>query len=292
VSESVIQDAYTPVNANQYIGDVLQSGYKFNEKYYWCVNNSGKIVITDKDMHKLSTITGLISPRYIAFVSNSKAYVSNLQLNNNAANYIQVIDLNTNTISKSIRLDGWTEEMVQSYGNVYVCNQRKKYLYVIDAANDIVSDSIPLNATSACIVKDQSEKLWVSCNSDATNNINARLVRINPVSKTIEADLSLQTTQASVSRLHVNGDGSNLYFLLNDLYRMPVSSLSVPSAALVLQNNQQFYGFCIDPSDETIYVSDAIDFIQNGSILRYKPDGTYLGSFKAGVAPGYMWIEE
>jgi DNA-binding beta-propeller fold protein YncE len=290
-SGSIVPDAYGPANSNQYIGDVIQNGIKFNENYFWAVNHSGKIVVTDKNFIKLASVGGFISPRYIVFVSNNKAYVSNLQLNNNVANYIQVLNVNTNSISKTIRLDGWTEQMVQSYGKVYVCNQRKKYVYVIDASTDLLSDSIFVNATNACIVKDRNEKLWVSCNADSVNNIPARLLKINPINDSVESDISLQTTHNSVSQLKINGSGNTLYYLLNDLFKFSISATS-PSATFIQQGTRVFYGLCIDPDDETIYIADAIDYNQNGSILRYKSDGTFVSTFKSGIIPGYMWVDE
>jgi len=254
------------------------------------VNSSGKIVVTDKNFIKLASVPGFISPRYMEFVSNNKAYVSNLQLSN-VANYIQVLDINSNTISKTIRLDGWTEHMVQSYGKVYVCNQKRKYIYVINASSDLVVDSIYVNATNACVVKDKNEKLWVSCNADAANNIPARLVRIDPAKDSVEADISLQTTQNSISVLAINGTGDNLYYLMSDAFKMSISA-TTPTGAFTQQGSRTFYGLCVDPSDETIYISDAIDYNQDGNILRYKADGTYVSTFKAGIIPGFMWIDE
>lgn len=287
---AVVPDAYAPANSNQYIGDVLQSVGKYGTKYYWVVNNSGKVVVTDKNFLKLATVTGFISPRYITFVSNNKAYVTNLQLNNALPNYVQVFDLNTHVISKSIRIDGWTEQMAQSYGEVFVCNQRKKYVYVIDAVTDQVSDSIFVNATSSCIVKDQNEKLWLSCNADAGNNLSARLLRIDPATRVIEADVSLQTTQASVSALAVNGAGDQLYFLLGDAYRMPIGS-ATPLLA-VSQGSRVFYNLAVDPEDETLYIADAIDYNQAGTVLAYDAAFNLKATFKAGVIPGYMHFDD
>lgn len=289
LSGGIVTDAYGPANSGQYIGDVLQSCVRFGNNYYWVVNNSGKIVVTDKDFLKQASIAGFVSPRFIEIVSNNKAYVSNLQLSASQPNYIQVVDLNTNTISKTIRLDGWTEEMEQSYSKVYVCNQRKKYVYVIDASTDVISDSIFVNATNASIVKDQNEKLWVSCNADAANNIPARLVRIDPLNNSIEADISLQTTANSVSRLVINGNGNTLYYLMGDVYKMPITASA--GTLVASQGSRVFYGLCVDPVDETVYVSDAIDFNQNGNIWIYKADGTYLNTFKSGLIPGFMWVE-
>src|ERR1700741_463339 len=224
-NNSTVINAYATSNSNQNLGDVLQSVTKFNEKYYFVVNPSSKIVVCDKNFVRLTTIGGFISPRYIQVVRDNKAYVSNLVLPNNPnqKNYIQVLDLTQNVIKDSIRIDGWTEQMVQAFDKVYIANQNKKYVYVINASNDKL-DSIYVGATSACIVKDVNEKIWVSCNADVANNLSAKLVRINPVADSVEVTISLNTTQNSVSRLCVNGGGTTLYYLLNDVYKMDINA--------------------------------------------------------------------
>ncbi len=289
VSGNVVTDAYRTANNNQYIGDVLESYSRFEGKYYWAVNNSGKVVITDLNFVRLSSVSGFISPRYIEVVGNNKAYVSNLQLNLQLPNYIQIIDLNQNAITGTIRIDGWTEQMAQSYGKVFITNVYKKYLYVVDASSDAVVDSIFLNAGSNCIIKDQNEKIWVACDTSAGNS--SRLVRINPVSHQIELDLSLHSTQSSISRMEINGSGSTIYYLMNDLYKFGITQTAVPTASFILQSGRTFYGLGIDPYDETIYVSDAINFNQSGVVYRYKSDGTAVANFHAGIIPGNMTVE-
>jgi len=291
-SNATIINAYAASNSNQNLGDVLQSVTKFNDKYYLVINNSGKVVVCDKNFVRLTTISGFISPRYMQVVSNNKAYVSNLKLpnNTNQTNYIQVLDITINTISKSIRLDGWTEQMVQSYGKVYITNQNRKYVYVIDALNDNL-DSIYVGATNACIVKDGNEKLWVSCNADSANNISAKLIRIDPISNTIEATISLQTTQNSISRLCINGDGTTLYYLLNDVYKMDINATVCPTAGIITQGTHTFYGLCIDPDDETIYVSDAVDYNSNGKLYRYQANANYIGTYTTGIIPSFMLMD-
>lgn len=291
-SNTTAINAYAAANSNQNLGDVLQSVTKFNGKYYLVVNNSGKVVVCDKNFTRLSTINGFISPRFIQVVSNNKAYVSNLKLPNNPnqTNYIQVLDLTTNTISKSIRLDGWTEQMVQSYGKVYVTNENKKYVYVINSLTDNI-DSIYVGATNSCIVKDANEKIWVSCNADATNNVSAKLIRINPIIDSVEAAVSLQTTQNSIGRLCINGAGTTLYYLMNDVYKMNINAISCPTTGIISQGTRIFYGLGIDPDDETIYISDAVDYNSNGKLYRYQANTNYVGTYTVGIIPGFMLID-
>ncbi|HKC67714.1 MAG TPA: DUF5074 domain-containing protein [Bacteroidia bacterium] len=291
-SNATVINAYAQANSNQNLGDVLQSVTLFNEKYYLVVNNSGKVVVCDKNFVRLTTISGFISPRYMQVVRDNKAYVSNLKLPNNPnqKNFIQVLDITQNSIKDSIRIDGWTEQMVQAYDKVYVTNQNKKYVYVIDAATDKL-DSIYVGATNACIVKDVNEKIWVSCNANASNNISAKLVRINPVADTIEATIYLQTTQNSISHLCINGNGTTLYYLMNDVYKMDINATVCPVAGIITQGTRTFYGLCIDPADETIYISDAVDYNSNGKLYKYQSNANYIGTYQIGLIPGFMLMD-
>ncbi|MEO8761467.1 MAG: DUF5074 domain-containing protein [Bacteroidia bacterium] len=289
-TNATIIKAYASANSNQNLGDVLQSVTKYNDNYYLVVNNSGKVVVCDKNFKRLSTISGFISPRYMQVVSNNKAYVSNFVIPTqaNQTNYIQVVDINANIISKSIRIYGWTEEMVQSYGKVYIANQYKNYVYVIDASNDKL-DSIFVGATSACIVKDENEKIWVSCNADAAHNINAKLVKINPLLDSVEATISLNTTQNSISHLCINGAGNTLYYLMNDVFKMDIGSTT--GTNIIQQGTRSFYGLCIDPNDETIYVSDPGNFNANGKLYRYQNNYKLIGTYSVSIGPGTMLFD-
>ena len=294
-SNQIMQlNAFGTANVSQSLGDVLQSVSKFNNLYYLVVNNSGKILVCDKNFVRLTTINGLLSPRYITFVSNNKAYVTNLKLPGTAdqTNYIQVIDLNTNTIMSTIHLNGWTEQMVQSYGKVYVSNQNTKYVYVIDAASDKLIDSIFVAASNLGLVKDENEKIWASCNADSIHQIASRLVRINPVNDSIEASISLNSMNNSISRLTINSRGNTLYYLLNDLYKLPITATQCQASPYILQGSHNYYGLSIDPDDESIYISDAVDYNSNGKLYHFQSNTTLIGSYMTGVIPGYMLMDE
>jgi len=290
VSNATTINAYASANTNPSLGDVLQSLTIYNDKYYFVVNNSGKIVVCDKNFVRLTTISGFLSPRYMQVVSANKAYISNylLPTNPNQTNYIQVLDVATNVITKTIRLDGWPEQMVLSYGKVYITNQNKKYVYVIDSSTDQM-DSIYVGSPSLGIVKDANEKLWISCDADASINTSARLVEIDPLTNKLQDSVSLNTTQNSISRLSINGNGTSLYYLMNDAYKMDIATHAITN--IIQQGTHTFYGLCIDPNDETIYISDAGNYNSNGKLLRYRSNFSATGTYTVGLIPGYMLMD-
>ena len=79
------------------LGDVVQSMNIIGANAYILVNGSSKIEVASVDsMYSVATIDA-VSPRYIAKVTDNKAYVTDWGING-----VQVIDLLTNTISSTI----------------------------------------------------------------------------------------------------------------------------------------------------------------------------------------------
>ena len=146
------------------IGDVLQSVTLHNNKYYFVVNNSGKIVITDTNLVYQSEITGLNSPRYFVAKGN-KGYVSDLK-----QNAIYVLNLTTNQIVKQIRTTGWTESLLINNNKLYALD-RGNYLnnigdnkvYIVDIDLDTIKDSVVTALDPNSMVIDDNNKLWVLC---------------------------------------------------------------------------------------------------------------------------------
>ena len=67
---------------------------------------------------------------------------------------------------------------------------------------------------------------------------------------------------------------------------MSISDTSLPSTPFINGNGKLFYSLAVDPNRNEIYVSDAIDYLQRGSIYRYSAAGNLIDQFKAGIIPG------
>ncbi len=275
-SGSAVEDLYQPANGVA-LGDVCQSMSLFNGKGYVVVNNSGKVVVVDPSSFvATATITGFNSPRYFLPVSNSKAYVTDIH-----ANGIAVVNLSTNTITGSIHCPGWTEELVLAYGKAYVTNETRDKVYVIDTSNDQITDSITVSMGGNSIVADANGKLWVMCSSASS-----KLYRIDPVSMQVEELYTFPNSSDSPWRLNINSGSDTLYYLNKDVYRMPISASALPGSPFVATDGRNLYGIGVEPNSGVVYVADAIDYVQRGTVYRYKADGSLINSFQAGIIPG------
>jgi DNA-binding beta-propeller fold protein YncE len=281
----IYPDVFEKTNGRK-LGDVFQSVTVANGKAYLVVNNSRKIeVIHPETYQSIATITGFTSPRYMLAVSPTKAYVSEYY-----ADAIRVVDLTSNSIIKSIPIQGWMDEMVQLNNKVYVTNAKKDYIVSIDISTDSIVDTIQVVFNSVSLQVDSGNKLWVLSNGDSNKGIRPALQRINPITATVEKTFPLSFAQADVSRLRINKMRSTLYWLSKHVYAHTVSDSAVSSTAFIQSANQNFYGLGVDPFDGEIYVSDAKDFVQQSVINRYRANGTFIGDFKAGLITGGFYF--
>ena len=273
------EDLYEPANGSS-IGDVCQSMVLYSGKGYVVVNNSGKVVVVDpNNFTSMATITGFTSPRYFLPVGNGKAYVTDFY-----ANSIAVVDLVSNSITGQIPSSGSTQELVFSNGKVYVTNEGRGEIHVIDPATDVVVDTIAVSRGANSIVEDANGKLWVACTGGGSTP--PALVRIDPQTAQVEATFPYSNSANNPWRLNINGGGDTLYFLRGGIYRMAITDSAAPTSAFIPADGRNLYGLGVDPVDGTLYLSDAIDYVQRGMVYRYRPDGSLLNTFHAGTIPG------
>ena len=276
---AIAEDYFHQQNSTIVLGDVCQSMTKYNSNYYIVVNNSGKIeVVSSSDFKKNSTITGFNSPRYFLPISYNKAYVSDLY-----AHSIQVVDLNSNSIIGAIPTYSNTEQMALIYNKAFVTSYSSNYCYAINTITDVITDSIIVNKGASSICLDKNSKVWVLSSS--------KLLRINPVSMQVELALSFNVND-NPTQLCMNKTKDTLYYLNKGICQLPIVNGSLPLMPLVAQGSKVYYGLGINPTDYTIYVSDAIDYVQKSTIEIYTVSGVMKKSFKAGIiSNGFAFSE-
>jgi DNA-binding beta-propeller fold protein YncE len=268
---------------------VVQSLALHQNQLFIVVNNSGKIVVADASSLEFQhVITGLTSPRYIHFVSNEKAYVSDLYASHMTIFNPQSLQVTGLSVSQDILQN----RMVQVGRYVFATHwSYGEALLIIDTEIDSLVGKIKLPLQPRDLVTDKNGKIWVLSDGGLEGSGAGRelpaISRIDPETFTIEQIYRFKEG-AMPSSLKINNSGDTLIYLNKDVFKMAITSRQLSEIAFIEGRNKLFYSLAIDPLQGDIYVSDAVDYTQNALVYRYASSGILIDSFKVGINPSYF----
>ena len=281
---AVVDQYYEHIN-QQSLGDVAQSINFYQGKAYLVINNSQKILVTDSAslIHE-KTISGFVSPRYMAFIHPQKAYVSDLY-----ANAVHIINPLTGVVTGQIPLHGWTEEMCVTGLKVFVGNWSGSATYILNAVNDEIIDSVYTGKHSAWLCSDDENQVWVL--SSGQEQEAPMLSCIDAETHQLKRQEVLPFAKDLCSKLVYDPVGKQLFFLAGDVFAYRIGAKEGERLSRIIRKEQKnFYGLGIHPYKRIIMVSDARNFVQKGAVHLYSIDGGYisLGNYECGMIPGEM----
>ena len=287
-SAKIYNDLFLNINERP-LGDVPNSMLIYGELAYIIVNNSGKIEVVNKNtLISETTITGLISPRNMALASSTKAYVTSMYSDSMA-----IINLLTNTVTGYINLRRTSESVIVSGAKAFISNWiGGNEIMVVDITNNKVVDSIKVGTEPESMVLDKNKMLWVLCNGGWTRTIQAELNVINTATNIVAKEIVFTDKLASPSCLNIDGIGETLYYLESGVRQMSINSVALPSVPLISESGHYFYKLGVNPANNDIFVTDAADYQQKGSVYFYKKDGTLVSTFTADIIPGLMCFKQ
>ena len=278
------------------LGDVAQSMTIFDNKGWIVVNNSHVVFAIDTDTFKeTGRIENLTSPRYIHFVSDEKAYVTQIWDNRiyivdpkryNVTGYITVPNMDISTAS--------TEQMAQ-IGKYVFCNcwSYQNRILKIDTETDSIVDELIIGIQPNSLIKDKNNRLWTITDGGYDGSPYGyeppALFCIDSESFSIVKKYDFNLGE-SPSELQINGEGDVIYWINDDIWRMDIEAENLPLYPIIPFKETKFYGLTVDPENEEIYVADAIDYSQQGMIYRYSSHGELMDNFYVGITPGaFCW---
>ena len=270
------------------IGDVLQSAKRYQDKYYFVVNNSGKIVVTDTNLSLLHEIKGFNSPRYLEFYGN-KAFVSDLKQGG-----IYVVNLDSRQIVNEIATQGWTEELeivnskliVMDRGD-YLSNSDSNHMYIIDPELEIKTDSLKtgINPNSYCL--DGNGKLWVLTSGLAGLEVPA-LTQYDLDSKNILFQYQFSTSRIP-NKLRYSSLNNRLYFIDHSIYSIHTNGTEQIPQIFYRRNTENFYG--LDVIRGKIYATNAKNYNQSGDINIFDFSGNISVNTGSGLIPAMIVVK-
>jgi hypothetical protein len=283
-SSKIFNDLFYKKNSRP-LGDIPNSMVINSDNAYIVVNNSGKIEVIDlSTLESKATINKLISPRQMKVISDSKAYVSSIY-----SDSIAILNLKNNSISGYINMRRSSESIEVAGNYAYIANwMGGKEIMVVNTLLDKVVDSVEVGIEPESMVLDNKRMLWVLCNGGWTRQNFAELVAIDTYTNHINKKLVFPTKDASPTCLQIDGSGQTLFFLDNGVKKMDINSATLPATTLIPQSGNYFYKIGINPVTSDVFITDALDYVQQGYLYIYKKDGTLISRNKTDIIPGSM----
>jgi hypothetical protein len=286
-NSTITNNLFKTANNNGALGDVLQS-ISFKDSSMYCVmNNSGNIKVLNTNNYVLkTTISNLNSPRYISFFDNS-AIVTSLAASSEI-NPLSIINTNTNIVSGTTPMQGWTEGLYRQGAHTYICNYSKSMVYKWNTGSKQNVDSAKMGTGVKEIILYKNTFL-VLTDGDYNNPSNkSKIYQIDTSNLNIIDSIQLGTSgyssinySASEDKITVLGE--------NKINTVNLSSKQVNTLITGLAG-EYFYGFGFDEKYKKYYVCDAKDFSQAGQVIICDKNGVRITSLVAGIAPSKVYF--
>ena len=316
-ADTVINNLFYKVN-NAPLGDVAQSLAMADGQLYIVVNNSNYIYKVDAntivcDTTKPFKLGDFYSPREMHFVAPNKAYVTDLM-----GTQLWIINPQDFTHAGSIEMGNATEKMVQVGNELYVSNWSIYYfdpyshasyntVQVVDLNNDVKVADITVGKEPNTMVADKNGHVWVLCEGRSWDDEydeegvpygeNPTLWEIDPMLKTAVCRYVFKgpyedddEIKGVASALKVNPAGDQFYLIYNnEVRRFDLATMSLSETFRITPDaTGLFYNMAVEPKTGDLYISDAKNYVMEGTVYRYSNDGVLLASFQAGIIPSAM----
>jgi YVTN family beta-propeller protein len=225
-----------------------------------------------------------VSPRYISFIDDTKAYVTSLY-----SDSVTIVNLLTNSISGYINIKRPSEEIEIINSNAYVAHWTGgNKIMVINTDSDQVTDSIEVGMEPESMVVDKNETLWVLCNGGWEREYFAELIAINPRTNNIDKRFPFPSKTDSPTCLQIDKKGETLYYIHNGIRRLDINAAELAPSIFIQSLNNSFYKIGVNPDNDEIFITDVADYVQKGNLLRYSSGGILISSMQADIMPGGM----
>lgn len=296
---TVINDAFQKVNGLP-VGDVLQSVNVIGDYLFLVVNNSGKIHVCDRITLKLiKTITGFVSPRYIARYNESYAVVSDLYDEN-----LAIVNLNTLEREDEIK-GGHSSEKLLVDGNLIFTNTWvgenvvRKIKWSPGGATETWTSYFE---TSPIDIEFVEDKIWVACLAEdgKLGSLAVLEPRLN-AQMVIDTVIEFQNSDASPNHLTYAPSKNQILFLASahpnnpakegGVFAVDPITFEISEEPIVARGPRLFYTMEWSEENGRLYLTDAKDYLSPGALLVYNFENQREQTAAVGIIPGNIFIQ-
>jgi hypothetical protein len=282
ISQNVFtQSIFTPGNLGLYPdGLVFYNGYMYllEQGNY---GGQGKIYKLDTNGNVLSSRSFGINPYSLA-ISNNKIYATN-----GPVGKVSVLNLNDFTTVKEISVGVFPQEIIAYNSKVFVCNtsqylgSKDSTVSVINSVTDSIVSIITVRKDPSSMAISKDNALLIGCPGS-----NGKIFKVDlntfqkldsvSLSSGFDKDISVDMNTGNIYYINYN-NGISYYDFSNGQVTNVISNPN-PVA-------NYFYGYNYDYSNSKHLITDAKDFIINGSLNVYNSNGNLENTYTTGIAP-------
>lgn len=297
-SNSSVNNQFFLKKAGRELGDTGNDIQRYGGKIYVVVNVSSTIEVMDavtfSPIKQINMTNGSVSkqPRFITF-NGSKAYVSCFD------GFVDVIDTSSLEVVQRIAVGPNPEGLAVSNNKLYVANSgglnfsnMDSTLSVIDLTSHTELTKITIGLNPGRVLADQSGDIYAIIRGDYAA-VPSRMVRVDAVN-----DQLMETFNFDAGGIEEMGDrflityqnpagtSSNIA-LFNPLNEQMVDMNYISTSGITTLFGVQFNSF-----NNSIYVADAMNYVNTGYIRVYSTSGSLINTYHVGLNPSKMLFYE
>lgn len=283
--QGAIDNQLFVTRSNRQLGDTGNDMQRYGSKVYIVVNVSSTIEVVSANsfdpIKQIDMFEGTVAkqPRYITF-SGPNAYVSCYD------GFVDVIDTTTLTVTNRIPVGANPEGLTIVNNKLYVANSGglnfpnlDSTISVIDLSIQSEIQKITVGKNPGAVVSDATGDVYTIARGDY-GAIPSRLVRINTTNDSYEETF--------------NFDAQTIVEMNNNFLIGTANSISIFNPTTEMIENSDFvdladvvtlYKLQYNPSSNSIYVLDAMNYTNTGFVRKYNSAGNYLNSYHVGLNP-------
>ncbi len=281
------ENIFAANNAQQPLGDVLQTIAFKDDKAFLVVNNSNKVEVVDRYTFKKTATFQAEQARGIAFAGNyvyvsSNDFFSKYEVNvYNASTFAPVKKLSFDRYAEKIvnvgdqivvQTDGSTYEMTPPYNEIPTGHT----ITTINSATNTVDKTITLTDNGVISGMVSGNGFAYVMSSDAQDTY---IYEVNPKAGTFTS-----SKVAGVTAGNLRFYGNSLYFIGSDgnVYSKGTSAGATPTKLFKHTKTSGLYVYGFDIIDDRVYISD-VNFNGPSKIYIYSMQGNLVKTLSAGV---------
>jgi len=281
------------IDENQ-LGDVAQDMLIYGGKLYIAITNSSAIrvldVATQQDIKTIPVFNGELpcQPRYLA-AYNGKIYAT---CYNGEDGIVARIDTATLIWEAQASVGSYPEGITESNGKFYVANSGYGYgntVSVVDIATFSELKKITVG-TNPNIVRADGNYIYLSYQGDwngvpgGFQRIDVRNESVVTVSDSPTTDFAIVNGSIYYYNVTYNADWTTVV----SFGKMQVAANGSPTVSPLITGNVSIvapFGIAVHPETGDIYIADAGDYVNSGSVFVFDSQGKKINEFTVGIVP-------